>query len=412
MRIVSMRFFTHAVSFCNFLVLALFFCLFYFSSDWAMADENFKKWVNKFWLSAENSGISRQVYTTAFNGVIPDESVIKSALNQPEFKMHISAYLNRVVSDSRIKDGLSKAKEHREILDTVETLYGVDRYIVLAIWGIETNYGQFMGDKYIVRSLSTLAYRGVRKDFSHKQLISVLKILERGDIKKKGLLGSWAGAMGHMQFIPTTYETFAVDMSADGKRDIWSNLLDALGSTANYLYESGWNIGEPWGYPVLLPPNFDYSLADEKMRSSDEWKRLGFRTLGGGDLPLGMGHSILIFPAGASGTAFLVGQNFRAVLRYNNSHHYALAVGILSDRLRGYAPFKLRWDPNDRTLSKRECKEFQAHLSRLGYSVGSIDGVVGSLTRSAIRRYQLKTDLPVDSYPSWHLLKRLRREKK
>lgn len=375
----------------------------------ACADVGFQQWVRDLWPAAKSAGISRPVYERAFAGVVPDAEILQRAENQPEFSRTMADYIGRMVSDERIANGRSKAAEYAKILDAVEALYGVDRYVVLAIWGVESGYGEHLGDKYVVQALATLGYRGERAKFGRQQLIAALKILQRGDTTAERMRGSWAGAMGHTQFIPTTYNAYAVDLDGDGRRDIWDTVPDALASTANYLRRSGWQPGMPWGYPVILPAGFDYALADETVRPLQQWRHAGVRRANGDRLSETGDAAALILPSGARGPAFLVTANFRAILRYNNSHAYVLGVGLLSDQLRGKAMYRLNWPADERPLLKADREELQGLLARRGYPVGKIDGIIGSGTRTAIRNYQRSAGLPADGYPSYDLLNRLRR---
>ena len=293
----------------------------------------------------------------------------------------------------------------------MEVKSGVDRHVIIAIWGMETSYGTFLGDMNVIRSLATLAYRGSRKDFGRTQLLAALKILQQGDITAAKMTGSWAGAMGHTQFIPTTYRAHAVDFDGDGKRDIWNNIPDALASAANYLRVSKWRTGETWGYEVAVPRGFNYALSGTKtVKTLRQWQRLGLKRIRGQRFPRPGDRASLIVPAGARGPAFLVLNNFRSILRYNNATAYALAVGHLSDRIRGFPAFVRPWPSDDRPLARDQREELQRRLSAKGYATGGVDGVLGRQTRAAVRAYQRAVGLPVDGYPSLKLLERLRRD--
>jgi membrane-bound lytic murein transglycosylase B len=273
---------------------------------------------------------------------------------------------------------------------------------------MESNFGSFQGNKSVIRSLATLAYEGRRPEFAQSQLISALKIIQQGDISAEKMLGSWAGAMGQTQFIPTTYETHAVDFDGDGRRDIWNSSADALASTAHYLQSSGWKQGQPWGFEVMLPAGFDYALADGAVKKTvAEWQQLGVLVP---DTSAGSEQlsATLLLPAGYRGPAFLVLDNFRAILRYNNSSSYALAVGLLSQRFNGGGNIMAAWPKDDRPLSRSERVELQTLLSERNYDAGNADGIIGANTRKAIRSAQQAMGWPADGYPSHKLLESLR----
>lgn len=372
----------------------------------AQADA-FDHWVAGVWPDARRAGVSRRTFDAAFRGVRPDESVYESAGNQPEFVKPIWEYLERAVSDKRVKNGKEKLRTFHNILNAIEGVYGVPRYVVLAIWGMETNYGGYMGNKNVIEALATLGYRGRRQRFGRKQLIAALQILERGDTTPDRMSGSWAGAMGHTQFIPTTYNAYAVDFDGDGRRDIWDTIADALASTASYLRVSGWRPDLRWGYEVQLPPNFDYSLIESGKKTVKQWRDLGLRRPGA-RMEHANEQANLLLPAGANGPAFLVFKNFRAIKRYNNSDAYALAVGHLSDRISGNPPFTQGWPTNDAPLTRSQRKEVQSLLIRAGYAIGGVDGKIGRKTRAAIRHYQRKKGVTPDGFASMLLLERLR----
>lgn len=381
----------------------------------AAADPGFAQWLRDFWPEARAKGVSEATFNRAFSGVTPDPEVIELAGRQPEFVRPVGDYLASAVSDSRIENGREMLERHSGLLDIVEARYGVSRHIVVAIWGMESSYGAVLENKNIVRpvirSLATLAYQGGRRArFGREQLLAALEILERGDITPERMYGSWAGAMGHTQFIPTTYNEYAVDFDGTGRRDIWNSIPDALGSTAAYLRARGWRPGETWGYEISLPDGFDFALADEGARRTlAEWQRLGLRRVRGQAFPRPSDEATLMLPAGARGPAFLVLRNFRAILAYNNANSYALAVGHLADRLKGIDAFVGSWPQDDRPLTAEQRREMQEHLVRKGHDTGGVDGMVGPMTRQAIRAFQIRIGLPADGYPSYALLERLRR---
>jgi membrane-bound lytic murein transglycosylase B len=282
----------------------------------------------ELWPAAKRRGVSRRVFDAAFAGLTPDPEVIRQAANQAEFKMPLADYLAKRVSERRIANGRAMKSTYAGRLAAIEKRYGVDRDILLAIWGLESNYGERKGDHNVVRALATLAVTG-RRSFGRSQLVAALRILQRGDIAPGQFVGSWAGAMGHTQFIPTTYIAYAVDWTGDGRRDIWNSISDALASTANYLARSGWQRGLSWGWRVKLPKGF----SARGRRTLAQWQKLGVEPTGGGAMgPAGV-TATLILPAGRNGPAFLVTRNFRAILAYNNATSYALAVGSLADRI-------------------------------------------------------------------------------
>lgn len=375
--------------------------------------DNFDKWVKNFWPVAKKAGISRSTYKAAFRNVRPDPKVLEKANRQAEFVKPLWSYMGSAVSESRIENGREMLKKHKRRIAAIEAKYGVDRHIFVAIWGMESAYGAILDNPNIVmptiRSLATLAYAGGRrKKFGRQQLLSALKILQNGDTTPAKMVGSWAGAMGHTQFIPTTYRAYAVDFTGDGKRDIWGSISDALASTAHYLKRSGWSSDKTWGYEVRLPRRFNYALADSrKKRSLSEWQQLGLRRANGKNFPRPSDKAHLYIPMGTGGPAFLLLHNFRVIKRYNNADAYALAVGHLADRLAGYDAFKKDWDRDNAPLNRKQRKELQALLNRKGYNTGGIDGKIGRKTHTAIRRYQKSIGLTPDGYASKKLLTRL-----
>ena len=365
---------------------------------------------------ARAKDVSQGTLDAAFSDVSPDPDVLAAARRQPEFVKPIWDYLDAAVSDSRIATGQTKLAEWTQVLEAVEKTYGVDRHIVLAIWGIESSYGAVLDDpkvvKPVIRSLATLACGDPdRAGFWREQLLAALQLLERGEIAPNRLTGSWAGAVGHTQFIPTTYQAHAVDFDQDGRRDLWSSVPDALASTANYLRVSGWRAGETWGHEVELPQGFDYALADGTTRRPiSEWMQLGVRPAQEPAFPSTDANAALMLPAGARGPAFLILPNFGAILRYNNAAAYALAVGHLADRIRGGNAFVRAWPRDDRPLAISERRELQMLLARRGFDAGPHDGRLGPKTRAAVRDYQRAAGLPADGYPNAVLLERLRAE--
>ena len=327
--------------------------------------QSFADWQAAFRQEALNAGIQAAVFDAAFTGVSPDPAVIKADRSQPEFSRPVWEYLDGAVSAIRVRRGQALLAQHASTLQAIEQRYGVERNALVAIWGMESNFGQYMGDKSVIAALATLAYEGRRPAFAHEQLLAALHILQHGDVQPSHMRGSWAGAMGQTQFIPTTYNQYAVDFDGDGRRDIWDSSADALASAANYLQKSGWQSGQPWGFEVALPSGFDYALADVDVRKPiSEWRQLGVKGIAAGDE---QASAILLLPAGHRGPAFLVFNNFRAILKYNNSTSYGLAIGLLSDALVGKPSVHATWPRDSRQLGRSERVELQERLTHKGY---------------------------------------------
>jgi membrane-bound lytic murein transglycosylase B len=368
------------------------------------------QWVAAFWPTAKSAGIKRAVYDQALGNFQPDPDVIKRSNAQAEFNMKIWDYMDQMVSSERISQGQAALAANGKLLAAIEQRYGVDRATVMAVWGIESHYGAVLSNPRLVKrtipSLATLAYSGGRlAKFGRQQLVSALKILQRGDITLGGMTGSWAGAMGQTQFIPTTFEAYAVDFDGDGRRNIWTSNADALASTANYLKASGWQSGATWGYEVVVPGSYDIKKGGE--HTLGYWADQGVVRVGDRAYPRKGDKATLYLPNGRDGPAFLLLKNFRVIKRYNNSNSYALAVGHLADRLRGGMPFVGAWPEHEATLSLDEAKRIQVALMMRGYYDGDVDGDLGSGSREAIRNFQRKLGLTPDGVPSRALLQRL-----
>ena len=373
----------------------------------APSNPAFDQWRQEFRARALREGISARVFDTALAGVTPDPEILGREANQPEFNRAIWDYLDSAVSQSRIETGRRMLTEHRRLLDDIEARYGVEREVVVAVWGLESAYGTLRGRTRIIPALATLAMSSRRAEFYQEQLIGALRILQSGDVDASHMVGSWAGAMGHTQFIPTSYLAYAVDFRGDGRRDIWSDdPTDALASTAAYLARHGWQRGQPWGVEVVLPRGFNPRHAGTRRAMSD-WQALGVTPQRGTSLPR-QGEAELMFPAGSHGPALLVFQNFRVIKRYNNADAYAMAIGHLADRLRGAGAIGAAWPRNDRPLNRTEREELQRLLAQAGHYGGAIDGRVGSGTLEAVRNWQSQNGLPADGYVSMALLSRMR----
>lgn len=380
----------------------------------AHADPAFQNWVAQFQAEARRAGIADAVLAQAFSGVTsPDDSILRSARYQPEFVRPIWEYLDSAVSSSRISDGQEMLREHAVALDRIEQATGVSKFVVVAIWGMESSYGTVLQNRNIVkpviRSLATLAYADEdRRRFGREQLMAALQILQRGDTTAPNMYGSWAGAMGHTQFIPTTYLAHSADYDGDGRSDIWQNIPDALYSTANYLRASGWVAGHTWGYEVRIPQGFDWRLADETTRRPlAHWQQMGIVRTGDRQFPRPGDQARLLAPAGAGGPAFLMLHNFEVIKRYNNADSYALAVGHLADRLKGLGGFQSAWPRDSQPLTRVQVEQMQRLLAQRGFSTGGVDGRVGPMTRGAIRGFQASIGVIPDGYASTALLGRL-----
>jgi membrane-bound lytic murein transglycosylase B len=368
----------------------------------------FSAWISGFRLRALSEGVSAATFDRAFRTVSYELDVIRRDANQAEFVRPIWQYLDSAVSDARISNGQRMLREYASLLDQIEARYGVEKEVVVAIWGLESSYGDLRGTTPILSALATLAHEGRRGAFFESQLVAALRIVQSGDVSAEGMVGSWAGAMGHTQFIPTSYLDYAVDFRGDGQRDIWSeDPTDALASTAAYLSRFGWTTHQPWGVEVRIPRGFDASLAGSR-RSVSAWEGLGLRAAQGSRLP-SSGDATLMFPAGSRGPALLAFGNFRTIKHYNNSDAYVIAIGHLADRLRGGNPFHAEWPRTDRPLDLGEREEMQRLLVTLGYDTGGIDGRVGPATIAAVRLYQAAAGLSPDGYISLELLQQLRR---
>ncbi|WP_417705036.1 lytic murein transglycosylase [Pseudomonas sp.] len=369
---------------------------------------SFADWRQAMRGEAIAAGIDAALFDRVFADVTPDPAVLKADSSQPEFTRPVWEYLDGAVSSSRIGRGRVLLAQHDSVLQRIEQQYGVEAQILVAIWGLESNFGNNIGSHSVIRSLATLAYDGRRQGFWRAQLLAALQILQNGDVPSERMIGSWAGAMGQTQFMPTTYNQHAVDFDGDGKRDLWNSSTDALASAAHYLQASGWQRGQPWGFEVSLPNGFDYALADpDQRRTLAEWAELGIRPLAPTGTPANARASLQL-PAGHQGPAFLLLDNFRSILKYNNSTSYALAIGLLADNLLRASEIKGQWPRGERQLGRSERVELQELLAQAGFDPGPADGIIGANTRKAIRALQLQLNWPADGYPNTQLLQQLR----
>ena len=364
----------------------------------------FQHFVQGLWPAAKARGVSRATFEEAFRGVEPDAKIIALTKKQSEFVRPIWDYINGAISAQRLKRGQQVAAEWSQTLAAVEKTYGVPRSVVLGVWGMETNFGSFTGSIYAIRALATLAYTGYRGDFFKEELLTALQILEGEHVDRSRMLGSWAGAMGQTQFMPSSFMKYAVDGNRDGVRDIWSSVPDAMASTANYLRQQGWQPGLPWGHEVVLPKGFDFRHLKQDFA---RWQALGLRRADGKALPRS-GEATLFLPGGAGGPAFLVTANYDVIKTYNSSDAYAMGVAHLGDRLFGGLPIQGAWPKDQPMLDKDQRQELQERLAGLGLYDGNADGKLGSKTRDAVRNFQLRRGLTPDGYADVAVLRELR----
>jgi lytic murein transglycosylase len=373
------------------------------------AAANFPNCIAGLWPDAERRGISRATFEAATRDLSPDLRIMDLLDQQPEFTKAFWDYLDILVTDARIQRGRELLQQYKPIFDAVEKTYGVDRHIVAAIWGVESNYSTMGGDRSVVRSTATLACVGRRQAYFRDEFLAALEILEHRDMAPEDLKGSWAGAFGPTQFMPSSFKRYAVDFDGDGRRDVVNSVPDMIASTANNLKLDGWVRGQTWGYEVVVPPNFNFMLADRaRSMTIADWQKLGITRPGGKAFPRPSDRAYLLVPAGARGPAFLMLQNFRVIMKYNPAEAYALAIGYLADRFRGEPTFVQAWPRDERVLTLAERYELQQHLASRGFDVGAPDGLLGSKSRSAIMRFQASVGLPSDGFASAAVLDRLR----
>jgi lytic murein transglycosylase len=365
----------------------------------------FDQFVADLWNDAQGQGISRVTFVRAFDGVTPDPRVIAATKRQPEYNKPAGAYINQIASAGNAAEGRKKELQWRPTFDAIEKKYQVERWLILAIWGMETSYGALRDKWDGIRSLATLAFVKYRDPLFRNELLAALKIIQDGHIARQKFVSSWAGAMGQTQFMPTTFAKYAVDFDGDGKRDIWTNIPDAMASTANYLATAadGWKMGVPWGFEVIVPQGFDLM----KSRASfDEWRALGVRRADGNAFPL-TGSGILFFPAGAPGPAFIVTPNFDVIKDYNDSDVYALAIGHLSDLMQGSGSFKTSWPTQGTQLPRDDRIVLQRKLAELRYDQTRFSGHIDFKMRDFVRIEQKKHGLTTDGHPTAALLREL-----
>ena len=372
-------------------------------------EAGFAAWVAGFRTRALAAGITPQTFDAAFRDARFDPAVVEKDRNQSEFTKAIWDYLDSAVSDARIENGQAALRDNLALLERIEAAYGVDKEVVVAVWGLESAYGSYRGDYPLIGTLATLAYDTRRGAFFEGQLLAALTIVQSGDVGADAMTGSWAGAMGHTQFIPTSYLAHAVDFTGDGRRDIWSDdPTDALASTAAYLANAGWQTGRPWGIEVTLPPGFDYGETGERVKKPvADWQALGVRTAEGGPLP-DPGPASVLLPAGAQGAAFLIFANFQVIEKYNTADAYVIGIGHLADRIAGGPPIRAAWPRQDRALKFDERVELQQRLAAAGFDPGAADGKIGPNTIAAVRAFQRSIGAVPDGYASLDVLQRLR----
>jgi membrane-bound lytic murein transglycosylase B len=376
----------------------------------APAHANSADFVRSLWPDAQAMGVSRQAFDASFANYSPISKVMELTRKQPEFSQTVQQYIDKRVTAAQASKGAAMRAEWAKTLAGTQQRFGVQPEIVLAIWGMETNFGGFMGGNNTIHALATLTEGGYRTDFFRKELLTALRIVSDGHITPDQMVGSWAGAMGHTQFMPSSFMRYAIDYNGDGRKDIWNSVPDALGSTANYLNAFGWRAGETWGYEVKLPKGFDFARARQIEKAPlSQWQQMGITRVSGRAFPRAGDVGRLYMPAGANGPAFLLLPNFDVIKRYNNSDSYALAVGHLADRIIGGGSFATAWPAGDYALSKDQRAEVQSLLSRAGYDVGTPDGVIGPKTRAAVMAFQARAGVPADGHVSGLLLDRLKR---
>ena len=369
----------------------------------AQPAESFDHFLAQLRADAAARGVSRATFDAAFAGVTPDPAVMAAMRREPEYGKPMGAYLASLVSPARLATGQRKLAQWGDTLRTAQQRFGLEPAILVSIWGIESGFGGAPGEWDVFRSLATLAQARFQHPLFRNELLSALLILQQGKIARRQFVGSWAGAMGQPQFLPSSYLRYAVDFDGDGRADIWSSVPDVLGSIANYLQKFGWRAGLPWGFEVVVPQQFDFRTSRSSLR---QWAERGFRRADGGTLP-DAGAAILFFPSGVSGPAFLVTDNFIVIKAFNNSDAYALAVGILANRLRGAGPLHAAWPTDDYQPSRSERIALQRRLAALGFKIADLQGHLDFDLRDAVRDMQHRFGMVADGYPGRAFLQRL-----
>ena len=373
------------------------------------AAANFHQCLERLWPLAARRQVSRATYTHYTASLTPDLQIMDLLDNQPEFTKSAWDYLDKLVTDERIAKGREILTKYRTTFDAAERAYGIDRHIITAIWGVESDFGTQGGDRPVLRSTATLACIGRRQNYFREEFLATMEILQRGDVRPDRLVGSWAGAFGPTQFMPTAFKRYAVDFDRDGRRDVVDSIPDIIASTANNLKLDGWSPGQTWGYEVVVPATFNFMLADRRrMLPIREWERYGITRPHGQPFPRPDDQAFLLVPAGVQGPGFLMLHNFRVIMRYNPAEAYALAIGHLADRLRGSGPFAQSWPRYERVLSRDERLELQQLLARRGYDIGEPDGHLGAKTKAAIRDFQARNGKVPDGFASASVLNQLR----
>jgi membrane-bound lytic murein transglycosylase B len=379
----------------------------------AQADAKFAAFIRDFRDTAIKAGISPATYDLSLGGVHRLADVEQANLQQPEFVKPIWSYIDGAVSPDRVKNGTAMTATYAADLSNDGARFGVPKEILVAIWGMESNYGTALGHYNMFEALATLAYDGPRTDYARKELLGALKMEEQEHLSPPLMVSSWAGAFGHTQFVPSAFFAHAVDGDGDGRRDLWHSVPDALASTASLLADAGWERGIPCEVEVALPPDFDYALADgDTAHPLAEWKKLGVTKVTGAILSKSEEPAALYLPAGARGPAFLVFDNFKNVLKYNNAASYALGVCLLADGIAGRPGIAAPWPRDEVPLTRDGRVAFQTGLKALGYDIGDIDGVLGHKARAALRAYQKAHGLPADGFPTQAVLGRILLETK
>ena len=372
--------------------------------------QKFALWVADFCTTARAAGIDEQTIQSAFKDVHLLPRVIALDRAQPEYTRTVWNYLDSAVSAQRISRGQEKLLQLRAKVAPIAARYGVPIEILYAFWGIESNFGSDVGDIPTIDALSTLGFDGRRAQWARAELMAALKILQNHGIERSRMLGSWAGAMGQTQFMPTVFLAYAIDADGDGLSDLWGSIADVMASTANFIAKSGWQVGEPWGVEVRLPRGFDYARADmDVMLSSSAWASQGVQSMDGSQLPV-MADAFIMLPAGARGPAFLVGANFHTILQYNNATSYALAVGLLAQSLAGGPTVQAAWPRDILAMSTSQLLALQTALNERGIDSGTPDGLLGPATQRGIRQYQQSQGLPADGFPTLEILQRLQNQ--